>query len=54
MLTAVFRGRKPDLYLVSSGIQSSNLSGYWPNALTTRLPALLTTRLPAVLVVYLI
>jgi hypothetical protein len=38
-LTALFRGRTIGFYLVSSGIQSSNLSVYCPNALTTRLSA---------------
>ena len=36
-LTALFRGRTTDLYLVSSGIWSYNLSGYKSNALPTRL-----------------
>ena len=36
-LTVLFRGRRTDFYLVSSGIQSNNLSVTGPT-LTTRLP----------------
>jgi hypothetical protein len=38
-LTALFRGRMTDVYLVSSRIRSSNLSVTRPTLLTTRLPA---------------